>query len=120
MTILRRLPKLARIRRYTTKDSYVKPTGSINLPSSVRPPPEPVDIPTSLWYRRLGPVTDFFGWFHKTQGRRPLTTQLVTTAITYLTGDLLAQDIGGEPYDPKRTLRMFTIGVVASIPGYKW
>jgi hypothetical protein len=81
---------------------------------------EPVDIPTSLWYRRLGPITDFFSWFHKTQGRRPLTVQLSTTLITYLCGDLLAQDIGGEPYNPFRTLRMLTIGAVASIPGYKW
>ena len=81
---------------------------------------EPVDIPTSLWYHRLGPVTDFFSWFHKTQAKRPLTVQVCTTLITYLCGDLLAQDIGGEPYNPLRTLRMLTIGAVASIPGYKW
>ena len=81
---------------------------------------EPIDIPTSLWYQRLGPVTDFFSWFHKTQGKRPLTVQVCTTLITYLCGDLLAQDIGGEPYDPLRTLRMLTVGAVASIPGYKW
>jgi len=38
----------------------------------------------------------------------------------YLFGDLLAQEIGGERYNPNRTLRMLTIGAVASIPGYKW
>lgn len=81
---------------------------------------EPVDIPSSLWYRRLGPVTDFLSWFHKTQGKRPLTVQFSTTLVTYLTGDLLAQEIGGEAYNPNRTLRMLTIGAVASIPGYKW
>ncbi|KAI9870335.1 MAG: hypothetical protein M1823_008773, partial [Watsoniomyces obsoletus] len=84
--------------------------------------PEPFDIPqpTSLWYSRLPvPVTDFFSWFHKTQGKRPLTVQLTTTLITYLCGDLLAQEIGGEEYDPKRTLRMLVVGGVASVPGYK-
>jgi hypothetical protein len=81
---------------------------------------EPVDIPIPLWYHRLGPVTNFFSWFHRTQARQPLTVQLCTTLITYLCGDLLAQNIGGEPYDPWRTLRMLTIGGLASLPGYKW
>jgi hypothetical protein len=81
---------------------------------------EPVDIPIPLWYHRLGPVSNFFSWFHRTQVRRPLTVQLCTTLITYLCGDLLAQNIGGEPYDPWRTLRMLTIGGLASLPGYKW
>ncbi len=81
---------------------------------------EPIDVPVSLWYRRLGPVTQFFGWFHRTQSKRPLTVQLCATLITYLCGDLLAQEIGGEEYSGWRTLRMLTIGGVASVPGYKW
>jgi len=82
---------------------------------------EPIDIPSpQSWYQRLGPVTHFFGWFHRTQGKRPLTVQLCTSTFIYLCGDLLAQDIGGEQYDGQRTLRMITIGAVASIPGYKW
>lgn len=81
---------------------------------------EPVDIPLQLWYHRLGPVSDFFNWFHRAQLKRPYTVQVGTTLTTYLCGDLLAQDIGGEPYDPIRTLRMLTIGALASIPGYKW
>lgn len=94
----------------------------------------PVDIPTPLWYHRLGPVTDFFAWFvsrprppnslsdeqHRKQTNRPLTVQLCTTLVTYLAGDLLAQEIGGEQYSPERTLRMLTIGSIASIPGYRW
>jgi hypothetical protein len=83
-------------------------------------PVEPVDIPIQLWYHRLGPVSDFFKWFHRTQTKRPYTVQLCTTLTTYLCGDLLAQDIGGELYDPWRTLRMLTIGAIAAIPGYKW
>lgn len=81
---------------------------------------EPVDIPIQLWYHRLGPVSSFFSWFHRSQEKRPYTVQVCTTLITYLCGDLLAQDIGGELYDPTRTLRMLTIGALASIPGYKW
>ncbi|RMZ80097.1 hypothetical protein DV737_g3185, partial [Chaetothyriales sp. CBS 132003] len=80
----------------------------------------PIDVPVSLWYRRLGPVTQFLGWFHRTQGRRPLTVQLFMTLLTYLTGDLVAQEIGGEEYNPWRTLRMLTIGAIAAVPGYKW
>jgi hypothetical protein len=81
---------------------------------------EPVDIPTVVWYNRLGPVSDFFRWFHHKQVKRPLTVQLCTSLITYLCGDLLAQRIGGEKYDGRRTLRMLTIGAISSIPGYKW
>ena len=81
---------------------------------------EPIDIPSPAWHRRLGPVTKFFGWFHGTQQKRPLTVQLCTTTFIYLLGDLCAQDIGGEEYDGNRTLRMLTIGAVASIPGYRW
>lgn len=80
----------------------------------------PIDIPTLLWYQRLGPVTNFFSWFHRTQEKRPYTVQIATSLTVYLFGDLLAQDIGGEDYDPKRTLRMLTIGAIASVPGYKW
>ncbi|KAK5464528.1 hypothetical protein LTS15_001090 [Exophiala xenobiotica] len=52
--------------------------------------------------------------------KRPYTVQVCTTLITYLCGDMAAQEIGGERYDGVRTLRMLTIGALASIPGYKW
>ena len=80
----------------------------------------PIDIPTSLWYHRLGPVTHFFRWFHRTQEKRPYAVQISTSLTVYFFGDLLAQDLGGENYDPKRTLRMLAIGTIASVPGYKW
>lgn len=88
--------------------------------TSTKPKDDPIDIPTSLWHQRLGPVTSFFSWFHRTQQKRPLTVQVCTSLTVYLCGDLLAQEIGGEKYDSTRTLRMLTIGAVASIPGYKW
>ncbi|KAL6250592.1 hypothetical protein RBB50_002894 [Rhinocladiella similis] len=79
-----------------------------------------IDVPSPLWYHRLGPVKDFFSWFSRMQRRRPLATTLATSLTTYLTGDLLAQEIGGERYDGSRTLRMLAIGGLASIPGYRW
>lgn len=82
--------------------------------------PSFIDVPSPLWYHRLGPVKDFFSWFSRMQRRRPKTTTLATSLTTYLAGDLLAQEMGGEPYDGYRTLRMLTIGGLASIPGYKW
>jgi protein Mpv17 len=117
----RKHPRLQRqSRRHASQKEGNGPTETPSKPKEVKDETEPVDIPASLWYKRLGPVTNFFDWFHKTQGRRPLTVQLCTTLVTYLCGDLLAQDIGGEPYDASRTLRMLTIGSLASIPGYKW
>ena len=43
-----------------------------------------------------------------------------TSVTTYFCGDILAQEISGEPYDWKRTARMLLVGSVASIPGYRW
>ena len=122
---LRNRPQLQRSRRRhaSSKESHGPSGGSADRASEVKvgsAEKEPVDVPSALWYHRLGPVTDFFSWFHKTQKKRPLTVQVCTTLVTYLCGDILAQDIGGEPYNPLRTLRMLTIGAVASIPGYKW
>jgi hypothetical protein len=45
---------------------------------------------------------------------------VATSLITYLLGDLIAQEIGGEEYDAGRTVRMLVVGGLASIPGYKW
>jgi hypothetical protein len=100
-----------------------RPFADTTLPGSVpigaTPKPiEPREI--QQWYHRLGLVSDFFRWFHRTQTKYPYRVQLGTTLTTYLCGDLLAQDIGGEKYDGWRTLRMLTIGAVAAVPGYKW
>ena len=78
------------------------------------------DVPSPGWYYRIGPVKDFFGWFSRMQRRRPLGLAIGTSLTTYFVGDVLAQQIGGEGYDPTRTLRMLSIGAVAAVPGYKW
>lgn len=82
--------------------------------------PSFIEIPSQLWYYRLGPVKDFLGWLSRMQRVRPRTTTLATSLTTYFCGDIIAQEIGGEPYDGFRTMRMLTIGALASIPGYKW
>ncbi|KAJ9616693.1 hypothetical protein H2200_000412 [Cladophialophora chaetospira] len=53
--------------------------------------PSFIDVPSPLWYHRMGPVKDFFGWFSRMQRRRPLATAAGTSMTTYLFGDLLAQ-----------------------------
>ncbi len=78
------------------------------------------DVPSPLWYHRMGPVKDFFSWFSRAQRRRPLTVAVGTSITTYFCGDIVAQEISGEPYDYKRTARMLLVGGVASLPGYRW
>lgn len=90
------------------------------VPHSNAPPLIELDVPSPLWYYRIGPVKDFFSWFSRMQRRRPLTVTLATSLTTYLFGDIIAQEIGGERYDGVRTLRMLGVGAVASIPGFKW
>jgi hypothetical protein len=79
-----------------------------------------IHAPSLLWYQRLGPATRFFGWYDRTQTKNPYMTQLFSSLLIYLFGDQLAQGVGGEPYDGKRTLRHITIGAIMSLPGYRW
>lgn len=88
--------------------------------TDARPKAAPIDIPTLLWYQRLGLMTKFFGWYDRRQTRNPYVTQLLSSLLVYFIGDQLAQGAGGEAYDGKRTLRHLTIGAIISLPGYKW
>lgn len=74
----------------------------------------------SLVWRRLGPVKEALQSYGRVQKRRPYATQVTTAIVIYLCGDLSAQYIGGEAYDPKRTARNVIIGAICSIPAYKW
>lgn len=78
--------------------------------------------------------------FAKIQAQRPYTTQICTSIVIWQCGDLSAQllfppePIDGEndgdgsfdksqnlqEYDPWRTARHLTVGIVASIPSYEW
>lgn len=72
-----------------------------------------------IW-ERLGPLSEVFGAYARSQKKRPWATSVATSLIGYLCGDLLAQKIDGESYDPLRTLRHLTIGGICSIPAYSW
>ncbi|KAL6715167.1 hypothetical protein ACLMJK_007431 [Lecanora helva] len=75
--------------------------------------------PKPIW-ERLGPLSQVVGAYDRTQQRRPWIIQLSTSLVVYLCGDLIAQNIDGDEYNPARTLRHLTIGGVSSIPAYTW
>lgn len=82
--------------------------------------PVPNTVPTLPLWQRLGPLSTVLQAYARSQRARPLTTQLCSSLIIYFCGDLGAQYIGSDDYDPRRTLRALIIGVVCSIPSYRW
>ncbi|KAI1001552.1 hypothetical protein K3495_g6648 [Podosphaera aphanis] len=58
--------------------------------------------------------------FTKSQRKRPYTTQVISSIIIFFIGDLSAQKIKGDSYDPQRALRAMVIGAGSSIPIYEW
>lgn len=76
-------------------------------------------FPRPLW-DRLGPLSEVFAGYARAQKERPWLTQVGTSLVVYLCGDLTAQYIDGEEYNPFRTLRHLTIGGIMSIPAYTW
>ncbi|RDW91916.1 hypothetical protein BP5796_01310 [Coleophoma crateriformis] len=96
----------------TPKDDAATTAGtSIPVPNTVAAVP--------LW-QRLGPLTRGFQAYGRSQRKRPYATQFVSSLVIYFLGDLSAQSISGEEYDPKRTARALAIGAGSSIPSYKW
>lgn len=80
--------------------------------------PDTVALPP-LW-QRLGPLSNGFNAYVQAQQKRPYATQVASSLVIYLCGDLSAQKLGGEAYNPWRTLRNMTIGCISSIPSYRW
>ncbi|KAL1963876.1 hypothetical protein VTN77DRAFT_7682 [Rasamsonia byssochlamydoides] len=105
----------------------------------------------SVWKMvKSSPIGKFGRWYTRAQERRPYVTQVASSFVIYLCGDLSAQllfptdvkavepvrdrskEIGAAEqseeeseqklggYDPLRTLRHLTVGLVSSIPSYKW
>jgi protein Mpv17 len=72
-----------------------------------------------IW-QRLGPLSTAFSAYARSQRKRPLTTQFYSALVIFCLGDLSAQSINGDEYDPARTLRALIIGAGAAIPSYKW
>lgn len=76
-------------------------------------------VKVPLW-QRLGPVTQCLEFFARCQRTAPLKTQFASSLTIYTMGDIAAQSINGDVYDPKRTFRALCIGAGSSIPAYKW
>ncbi|KAF7717494.1 Uncharacterized protein PECH_007952 [Penicillium ucsense] len=92
-----------------------------------------------------GPVGQLGRWYSRVQERRPYMTQLCSSVVVYLFGDLSAQLLfpsdppqptkfvdqtgqegddeqtaRGGGYDPWRTVRHLMVGAGSSIPSYNW
>ena len=80
----------------------------------------PKDTHSQPFWERLGPLSEAFGVYGRTQKKRPWTTQIGTSLLVYFCGDQVAQKIDGGPYSPWRTIRHLTIGGICSIPAYTW
>lgn len=134
-----------------------------NSPTSPPPPPPPGSVASSAGAStppvaagaassrsisqiiQAGPVGRAGRSYSRAQDRRPYLTQLCSSIVVYLCGDLSAQflfpseakksaeDKDGESgqdeeeeqeeageYDPGRTLRHLTVGIGSSIPSYNW
>ncbi|MCJ1421296.1 hypothetical protein MMC32_007658 [Xylographa parallela] len=72
-----------------------------------------------LW-QRLGPLSTGFNAYAGAQSKKPYVTQFCTSLAIYFCGDLAAQSMENEEYNPWRTVRNIIIGGICSIPSYKW
>lgn len=82
--------------------------------------PVPNTVASLPLWQRLGPISRGFQAYARSQRKRPLTTQFFSALVIFSLGDLSAQNINGDEYNPARTLRALIIGAGASIPSYKW
>ena len=82
--------------------------------------PVPNTVATLPLWQRLGPLSRGFQAYGRSQRRRPYTTQFCSSLVIYFLGDLSAQNINGDEYNPARTLRALIISAGSSIPSYKW
>ncbi|EED21472.1 MFS multidrug transporter, putative [Talaromyces stipitatus ATCC 10500] len=115
----------------STTSSTVSPPPT-SATSATSPPLSVSRSRRSAWELiKSGPIGRFGDWYTNTQHKRPYVTQLASSLIIYLAGDLKMKTTesvdGGERetvatagYDPLRTLRHLTVGLVSSIPSYKW
>ncbi|KAL5316755.1 hypothetical protein ACEPPN_015806 [Leptodophora sp. 'Broadleaf-Isolate-01'] len=103
-------------------------TTSTPTTTSTKPddPAKSISIPVAntvgvipIW-QRLGPLSRGFQAYGRSQRKRPLATQFVSSLVIFFLGDISAQSISGDEYDYKRTLRALVISAGSSIPSYKW
>ena len=100
-----------------TESGQPKPEGHSASSTAV---PVPGTVATLPLWQRLGPLSRAFEAYDRSQRKRPYLTQFYSTLALYFLGDMSAQTINGEAYDPFRTLRTLIIGAGSSVPSYKW
>ena len=101
-------------------DTSTERSRSVSIKDQKHPTSSQPELPPQPFWERLGPLSEAFGAYARTQKRRPWATQVGTSLVVYLCGDLSAQKIDGDAYDPFRTMRHLTIGGICSIPAYTW
>lgn len=82
--------------------------------------PSPTSLTQSAPRLFLRPFLRLFNWYARQQKTRPYITQLWSTPLIFCIGDLSAQGIGDDDYDPQRSIRAIAVGAVISIPNYMW
>ncbi|RDL33803.1 uncharacterized protein BP5553_08171 [Venustampulla echinocandica] len=110
-------PNITKRRSTNTTRTAPGNSGSVTSGTAI---PVPNTIATLPLWQRLGPLTKGFQAYGRSQRERPYTTQFCSSLVIYILGDLSAQSLNGDEYDPKRTLRALIISAGSSIPSYKW
>lgn len=106
--------------RSTFSTTVRRPQNSQKAINSAATAPTPAaPVKAALW-ERLGPLSQFFRWYGKSNTQRPYLTQFLSSLVIFCTGDLAAQYFGGEEYDYKRTMRVLAISAGSSIIIFKW
>lgn len=104
--------------RYNSTNGATKPK-SVDVTSNATLPTQKLAPVVPLW-QRLGLVSRGIAAYGRSQQRRPYRTQFITSLVIYFLGDISAQSISGDEYDPVRTGRALVISACSSILSYKW
>ncbi|KAG9229041.1 hypothetical protein BJ875DRAFT_508177 [Amylocarpus encephaloides] len=119
-TVLRRSRFPSRPQNTTKRHANTSRGKPEDDPSAGASIPVPNTVATLPIWQRLGPLSTALQAYGRSQRKRPYTTQFCSSLVIYFLGDLSAQNINGDEYDPTRTLRALLISAGSSIPSYKW
>jgi hypothetical protein len=115
--VLRRSNLTNITKRHNTNAARPKPEDGPANGTSIPVPNTVANLP--IW-QQLGLLSRGFRAYGRSQRKRPYTTQFCSSLVIYFLGDLSAQNINGDEYEIKRTLRALVISAGSSIPSYKW
>lgn len=120
---------------FSSSPPHPQPSGTVASSAGASPAPLRARSLREVIY--AGPLGRLGRAYARIQERRPYATQLCSSVVIYLCGDLSAQMlfpsevvrkegegegeiVEGGGYDPWRTMRHLTVGVGSSIPSYNW